>query len=71
MRPIWPPARRPPPSATGWTLTPDRVTAMAAAVEDVAALPDPLARDLGEWTRPNGLRIRRVATPIGRDRDGL
>ena len=47
------------------TLTPDRVTAMAAAVEDVAALPDPLARDLGEWTRPNGLRIRRVATPIG------
>ena len=47
------------------TLTPARVEAMAKGLEDVAALPDPLTRDLGEWTRPNGLRIRRVATPIG------
>ena len=47
------------------TLTPARVEAMARGLEDIAALPDPLGRGLGEWTRPNGLRIRRVATPIG------
>jgi glutamate-5-semialdehyde dehydrogenase len=47
------------------TLTPARVEAMARGLEDVAALPDPLARTLADWTRPNGLRIQRIATPIG------
>ena len=46
-------------------LTPERVEAMAAGLEAVASLPDPLARTLADWTRPNGLRIRRIATPIG------
>jgi glutamate-5-semialdehyde dehydrogenase len=47
------------------TLTQARIDAMAQGVADIAALPDPLARVLAEWTRPNGLRIRRVAAPIG------
>jgi glutamate-5-semialdehyde dehydrogenase len=47
------------------TLTPDRVEAMAAGLEEVAALPDPLDRTLAEWVRPNGLQFRRIATPIG------
>ena len=47
------------------TLNPARVEAMAAGLEEVAALPDPLARTLAEWTRPNGLQFRRIATPIG------
>jgi glutamate-5-semialdehyde dehydrogenase len=47
------------------SLNPDRVEAMAAGLESVAALPDPVGRVLAEWTRPNGLRIRRVAQPIG------
>ena len=47
------------------TLTPARVEAMAQGLEDIAALPDPLGRTLADWTRPNGLRIRRVAAPIG------
>ncbi|MDB5399341.1 MAG: gamma-glutamyl phosphate reductase, partial [Rhodopila sp.] len=47
------------------TLTEARVEAMARGMEDVAALPDPLNRTLSEWTRPNGLRIQRIATPIG------
>ena len=46
-------------------LDPGRVEAMASSVEQVAALEDPLGRLLGEWTRPNGLRIRRVSVPIG------
>ena len=47
------------------TLTEARVEAMAKGLEDVAALPDPLNRVLAEWTRPNGLRFQRIATPIG------
>jgi glutamate-5-semialdehyde dehydrogenase len=46
-------------------LTETRVEAMAQGLEEVANLPDPLARTLADWTRPNGLRIRRIATPIG------
>ncbi len=47
------------------TLAPARIEAMARGLEDVAALPDPLDRTLADWTRPNGLRIQRIATPIG------
>ena len=46
-------------------LTEARIEAMAKGFEDIAALPDPLGRTLAEWTRPNGLRIRRIAMPIG------
>jgi glutamate-5-semialdehyde dehydrogenase len=46
-------------------LTEPRVDAMATGLEDIALLPDPLGRTLADWTRPNGLRIRRIATPIG------
>ena len=42
-----------------------RIAAMADAVAEVANLPDPLGRVLAEWTRPNGLRFERVATPLG------
>ena len=47
------------------TLTEARIEAMAAGLAQVAALPDPLNRVLADWTRPNGLRIQRIATPIG------
>ncbi|MBO1361158.1 glutamate-5-semialdehyde dehydrogenase [Acetobacter sacchari] len=47
------------------TLTEERIEAMARGLEDMADLPDPLGRVLAEWTRPNGLKIRRVATPVG------
>ncbi len=46
-------------------LTPARVEAMADGLDSIAALPDPLARTLADWTRPNGLRIRRIAQPLG------
>ena len=42
-----------------------RLEAIAAGLEAIADLPDPVGRVLAEWTRPNGLRIRRVAVPIG------
>jgi glutamate-5-semialdehyde dehydrogenase len=47
------------------TLNETRVEAMAIGLEEVAALPDPVGRILADWTRPNGLRIQRIATPIG------
>lgn len=47
------------------TLTPARIEAMAKGLESIALLPDPVGRVLSEWTRPNGLVIRRVATPLG------
>jgi len=42
-----------------------RIEAIAAGVETVAALPDPVGRELARWTRPNGLDIARVAVPLG------
>ena len=46
-------------------LNSDRITAMAAGVRGVAALADPVYQTLEEWTRPNGLRIRKVRVPLG------
>jgi glutamate-5-semialdehyde dehydrogenase len=43
----------------------DRIRSMAAGVRDVAKLPDPTFETLGEWMRPNGLRIRKVRVPLG------
>ncbi|MBT6116273.1 MAG: glutamate-5-semialdehyde dehydrogenase [Rhodospirillaceae bacterium] len=42
-----------------------RIAAVADGLETIADQPDPLARGLGEWERPNGLRIARVPVPIG------
>jgi glutamate-5-semialdehyde dehydrogenase len=41
------------------------IEAMAAGLEDVAALPDPIGTELARWTRPNGLDIARVRVPLG------
>jgi glutamate-5-semialdehyde dehydrogenase len=42
-----------------------RLEGVAAGLEDIAALPDPVGRVLAEWTRPNGLKISRVSVPLG------
>ncbi|MEC9067096.1 MAG: glutamate-5-semialdehyde dehydrogenase [Pseudomonadota bacterium] len=46
-------------------LTEDRIEGMATALEEIAELPDPVGRKLAEFDRPNGLKIERVAVPIG------
>ncbi|MFN7320072.1 MAG: glutamate-5-semialdehyde dehydrogenase [Methylobacterium sp.] len=46
-------------------LTPERVEGIAKSVEDIADLPDPVGAVTSEWTRPNGLKISRVRTPLG------
>ncbi|MEO0590359.1 MAG: glutamate-5-semialdehyde dehydrogenase [Pseudomonadota bacterium] len=42
-----------------------RIESMAKALEEIAELPDPVGRNLATFDRPNGLRIERVAVPIG------
>ena len=46
-------------------LDPNRLEAIAAGLEAIADLPDPVGRVLASWTRPNGLAIERVAVPLG------
>ena len=56
-------------SATGMIdrlrLDEQRVEAMAKGLEEVAQLSDPVGVEMDRWTRPNGLDIARVRTPIG------
>ena len=42
-----------------------RIEGMAKGVKDVVDLPDPVGKVLGTTTRPNGLKIEKVATPLG------
>lgn len=46
-------------------LTEARIAGMAEGIRQVADLADPVGRSISEWTRPNGLRIAKVRTPIG------
>jgi glutamate-5-semialdehyde dehydrogenase len=42
-----------------------RVEAMAAGLEEIATLNDPVGEVIASWNRPNGLLIERVRTPLG------
>ncbi len=42
-----------------------RIEGMAKAIEEIAALPDPVGAVMAEWDRPNGLHIERVRVPLG------
>jgi glutamate-5-semialdehyde dehydrogenase len=46
-------------------LTNARIAGMAQGLREVADLPDPVGRTLDERTRPNGLNLRKISTPIG------
>lgn len=47
------------------TLSEERIEAMAASLETIATLPDPINKVIDEWQRPNGLVIQRVSIPLG------
>jgi len=46
-------------------LDPARLGGIAAAIEEVASLPDPIGQVTDSWRRPNGLEVRRVRIPLG------
>ncbi len=41
------------------------IEGMAKGLEEIAALADPVGREIAAWDRPNGLRIARVRVPLG------
>ncbi len=46
-------------------LNPQRLAATVEGIRAVIDLPDPVHEVVAEWTRPNGLRIRKVRVPLG------
>ncbi|HXX47662.1 MAG TPA: glutamate-5-semialdehyde dehydrogenase [Myxococcota bacterium] len=46
-------------------LSPERISAMAAGLREVAALPDPVGEVTRMWNRPNGLQVGRMRIPLG------
>jgi glutamate-5-semialdehyde dehydrogenase len=42
-----------------------RLTAICRSLRDVAQLPDPVGQVIKEWSRPDGLRFKKVRVPIG------
>jgi glutamate-5-semialdehyde dehydrogenase len=46
-------------------LSPERIEAIAAAVEEIAALPDPVGEVISSSIRPNGLEVLKVRVPLG------
>ena len=42
-----------------------RIEAIGVALDEMAALPDVVGETIARWSRPNGLDISRVRTPIG------
>lgn len=47
------------------TLSPQRVEAMAAGLEALAGLADPVGQVVRGWTTPQGVRIEQVRVPMG------
>jgi glutamate-5-semialdehyde dehydrogenase len=47
------------------TLNPASIEAMAAGLETIRRLKDPIGGVLAAWLRPNGMRIERVRVPLG------
>lgn len=47
------------------TLTPPRLEALAQAVEEINALPDPVGEIIDGSVRPNGLKVTRLRVPLG------
>ena len=47
------------------TLTGSRIEQIAEGLRQVAGLPDPVGEVMDEFTRPNGMKIRKVRVPMG------
>lgn len=46
-------------------LDPTRLEGIAAGLDTVAALPDPVGEIIKQWSQPNGLQFARVRVPLG------
>jgi len=46
-------------------LNDERIDSIAATMREIESLKDPVGKILDSWTRPNGLQISRISTPLG------
>ena len=46
-------------------LSAERLDSIASDMESVASMPSPLGLTLDEWTRPNGMKIKKISVPFG------
>ena len=58
-------ARKPAAIIDRLTLSEDRINGMAASLEEIAALPDPVGEIFDLQLRPNGLQVGRMRIPLG------
>jgi len=47
------------------TLTEKSIDGLITSIEDIIEIPDPIGITLEEWERPNGLKFRKISTPLG------
>ena len=47
------------------TLTNKSIDSLIKSIQDIITIPDPIGLTLEEWDRPNGLKFRKVSTPLG------
>ena len=47
------------------TLTNKSIDGLIKSIEDIITIPDPVGLTLENWERPNGLKFRKISTPLG------
>ncbi len=47
------------------TLSDKSIDALLKSIEDIITIPDPVGLTLEKWERPNGLKFRKISTPLG------
>tara|TARA_B100001175_G_scaffold35174_1_gene25593 strand:- start:1397 stop:2650 length:1254 start_codon:yes stop_codon:yes gene_type:complete len=47
------------------TLSDNSIEGLIESIKDIITIPDPIGITLEEWERPNGLKFRKISTPLG------
>ena len=47
------------------TLSDNSINGLIGSIKDIITIPDPIGITLEEWERPNGLKFRKISTPLG------
>ena len=47
------------------TLNEKSIDGLIKSIEDIITIPDPIGLTLENWERPNGLKFRKISTPLG------
>ena len=47
------------------TLSDNSINGLIESIKDIITIPDPIGITLEEWERPNGLKFRKISTPLG------